>query len=457
MAKRIDKEKLFMIVLVVALVGIFVVLFTYGLDSVLAMEGSFPPNILEEGITPAPKTKESALDFLNKTLTDSVALKPKLETEKYFEIDSETVETSGSDQLKSLILYAIPDFDAQLDSNLNNITTDFNEEIKDKINIPAIGIDDVTDFVCDYIYYSCPSCGEESEEALPNCELCGGVYPYNMKYRDEYVITLNIAINNSTLSKNFSKRTNEEAIKLCGDTLNTFAGINKLDVNYDELKIVFKVERLTNSITYLEYSKLMSIDTDASMQGKFESLGEINTKFKITEYEKYYLTYPKLSLSESELTVEPKGTNNLLAKLTCTDPLNTVVTWKSSDESLITVDEEGYFDAANKTGSAKIIASFDFNGKTYTDECLVNVKYSVESSKMAEKDIELSVGETQKLNLTVLPKKATIKTVKWYSENEEIATVDENGVVTAKQSGVVTVYSLTDDGYFKSSCEVTVK
>ncbi len=457
MKKKIDKEKLFMTVLIVALVGIFVGLFSYGLNSVLAMEGSFPPNILEEGLTPAPETKEAALEFLKTSVDGAISVKPKLDGKRHFDLNTESVTTSGSDELKTMLTYAVNEFDAQLDSNFEPVSTDFGEEIKDKLNIPAITVDDITDFKCEYIYYACPSCGNESDEQYESCDICGGVYPYNLKYRDEYTVTLTVAINDKTLGGNFTKRTHEEALTLCGDTLGSFADVKKLDIAYNELKIVYKVERLTNSLKYLEYSKLMQVDTDVMMLGKYEKVGEINASFEITEYDLYDFTWAGISLSEDEMTVEPKGTNNLLATLTCTDPLIPTVKWESTDESIVTVDSEGYFDAGKKTGEAKIIASFEFNGKTYTDECVIKVNHSVESSKMKDKKIELAVGETKTLEVKVSPDNATTKTVTWYSENEDIATVDENGVVTAVAAGDVIVYSLTDDGYFKSSCEVTVK
>ena len=71
--------------------------------------------------------------------------------------------------------------------------------------------------------------------------------------------------------------------------------------------------------------------------------------------------------------------------------------------------------------------------------------------------IEPTTGETFTLSTKVSPGKATIQTVKWYSENEAIATVDENGVVTAIGKGEVIVYALSDDGYYRSTCEVTVE
>ncbi len=457
MKKKLDKEKLFMSVLVVALVGIFVGLFSYGLSSVLAMEGSFPPNVLVDGVVPAPSNKQEALELLNNTVDGAVEQKPKLDNERHFDLNADTVEVLGSDELKTMIKYAASDFDAQLDSNFDSVSTDFGQDITDKINIPEITPENITDFDCEYVYYSCSSCGNESDEQLENCDSCGSVYEYNMKYRDEYTVTLNVAVNEETLKGSFSQRNENEAIALCGDTLNESAEINNLNVEYAELKIVFKVDRLTNSLKSLEYSKLMNVDADVKMIGKYEKIGDFSVSFEITEYDRYSFTWAGISLSESEVVIEPNGTGNVLATLTCTDPVSATVSWKSSDESIVTVDNKGYFDAGEKTGEAKIIASFEFNGQTYTDECVVKVQYSVESSKMKDKNIELAVGESEQLNVTVLPKKSTVKTVKWYSENENIATVDESGLLKAVGTGVVTVYSLTDDGYFKSSCEVTVK
>ncbi len=457
MKKKPDREKLLMALVIFAWVGIFCVLFTYGLSCVLAMEGTVSPNILEEGLTPAPADKAQAIDFLNKAISKAIEENPKLDTADNFEADTDTLEISGSDELKSAMLYAVDEFDGQLDGNYESVSTDFGEDISDKLNIPAITADDIVDFTCDYIYYQCPSCGEENEDELPDCELCGGVYPYLKKYHDEYSVTMTVAVNDRTLKGNFNRRNAEEAKALCGDSLNGLADIEKLDIAYEELEIVYRVERLTDKLTYLDYSKKMAVNADVNFLGKYSSLGKVNVSFALEENNSYSFTWAGIELSAHEMTVEPKGTNNLLATLTCTDPKISTVRWSSSDENIVTVDEEGYFKAGKTEGRAIITASFEFNGQTYTDECEVQVKYSVESSKMKDKKIELAVGETKALEVKVSPNNATIKTVTWHTENEKIATVDKNGVVKAVASGTVTVYSLTDDGFYKSSCEVTVK
>ncbi len=457
MKKKPDKEKAFMICLIALLCIIFVVLFSYGLSSVLAMEGQFPPNVNTEALSPVPADKAEAVEYLNRAVKNAIDKKPKLETAEGFAIDKESIETDASEEFKNTLLYCVDDFDSSLERDFQAATSEYGEDMSKILNIPEITADDVKDYTCDYIFYRCASCGEESDEQHPNCEVCGSVYEYALRYRDEYTITLSINPTDKNLDGNFNRRTSDEAKALVKTNIYGWFEIEKLNVKYDEIKIVFKVNRMTDELKSIEYIKEMAIDTDVNAVGKLEKLGKINIDFNITENDGYYFTWPALTLSADEMILEPKETNNLLATLTCTDPLKAEVTWSSSDDSIVAVDDEGYLDAGKEAGEAVITASFDFNGKTYTDECKVYVRVPVESSKLKDNSVELSVGETEALEVKISPNKATVKTVKWYTEDEKIATVDENGVVTAVAKGETVVYSLTDDGYYKSSCEVTVK
>ncbi len=457
MKKQIDKEKLFMTCLIALLCIIFVGLFTYGLNSVLAMEGQFPPNVNTEALTDVPADKEEAVEYLNRVVKDAMDKKPKLDVNESFDIDTDSIETDGSAELKTTLLYCAEAFDTALEDDYEEIFTNYSEDMSKVLNIPEISADDVMDYTCDYIFYRCTSCGEESDEQKPDCEVCGSIYEYALRYRDEYTITLTIDPTDKNLDGDFNRRTKEEAVALVKENIQGWFEVEKLDIDYEEIKIVFKVNRTTDELKSLEYVKSMKVNSDVNTLGEISTLGKINVGFNITEKEGYYFTWPALTLSADEITLEPKGSDNLLATLTCTDPLKETVRWSSSDESIVTVDEEGYLDAGKEAGQAVITASFDFNGKTYTDECKVNVRVSVESSKLKKNDITLDVGQTKTLEVKISPNDASIKTVKWYTENEEIATVDENGVVRAISTGKTVVYSLTDDGYYKSSCEVTVK
>ena len=73
----------------------------------------------------------------------------------------------------------------------------------------------------------------------------------------------------------------------------------------------------------------------------------------------------------------------------------------------------------------------------------------------------INAGETKQLSVTALPENATRKekilsTLVWHSDNEEVASVDENGMVTAKKYGTTTISASIPDGFVTGSCEVTV-
>ncbi|MBR6634028.1 MAG: Ig-like domain-containing protein, partial [Clostridia bacterium] len=142
--------------------------------------------------------------------------------------------------------------------------------------------------------------------------------------------------------------------------------------------------------------------------------------------------------------------------LTCDDPLLYDVTWTSSDESIATVDADGYVESNKVDGKVIITASFEFQGKTYTDECEVFVKTSVESIDITKRDLTLKKGETFAQKVSYSPKESTVQTAKWYTTDETVATVDENGVITAIGVGEAEVYAVSDDGYFKATCKVEV-
>ena len=80
---------------------------------------------------------------------------------------------------------------------------------------------------------------------------------------------------------------------------------------------------------------------------------------------------------------------------------------------------------------------------------------AVTSVQVAPETAELEVGETLTLTATVLPEDATDKTVTWTSDNESVASVSEDGVVTAKEKGTATITATA--GEKTSTCSVTVK
>ena len=70
--------------------------------------------------------------------------------------------------------------------------------------------------------------------------------------------------------------------------------------------------------------------------------------------------------------------------------------------------------------------------------------------------LTLNKGATETLVATVAPENATNKNVTWSSADKKIATVDENGLVSAVELGTTEVTVTTVDGGFTAKCTVTV-
>jgi|GEM_PF-3055705 len=84
------------------------------------------------------------------------------------------------------------------------------------------------------------------------------------------------------------------------------------------------------------------------------------------------------------------------------------------------------------------------------------VTIEVTSVALDDKSLTLEVGDEETLVATVLPENATNKAVTWSSSDTDVATVDENGVVTAIAVGTATITVTTVDGSFTDNCTVTV-
>ena len=70
--------------------------------------------------------------------------------------------------------------------------------------------------------------------------------------------------------------------------------------------------------------------------------------------------------------------------------------------------------------------------------------------------LSLFTGESETLTATVEPGNATNKAVTWNTSDNTVATVDENGTVTAVGAGEATITVTTEDGNHTANCKVTV-
>ena len=84
-------------------------------------------------------------------------------------------------------------------------------------------------------------------------------------------------------------------------------------------------------------------------------------------------------------------------------------------------------------------------------------KVAVSNIKLSSSSLSLLIGEQHTISAGVAPQNASNKSVTWYSENPEIAKVDEYGNVTAVSSGKTKIVCVSLEDNIKSECDVEVK
>ncbi|PID88408.1 MAG: hypothetical protein CSB06_00215 [Bacteroidia bacterium] len=163
-----------------------------------------------------------------------------------------------------------------------------------------------------------------------------------------------------------------------------------------------------------------------------------------------------VSLSETTKELKVGETATLTATVEPNDATNKNVTWSSSDVNIATVDVNGLVTAVAE-GTVTITVTTEDGSKTATCEITVTPKtIAVTKVTLNPKTAELKVGETATLTATVEPNDATNKNVTWSSSDDNIATVDVNGLVTAVAEGTATITVTTEDGSKTATCEIAV-
>lgn len=96
--------------------------------------------------------------------------------------------------------------------------------------------------------------------------------------------------------------------------------------------------------------------------------------------------------------------------------------------------------------------------KHYLDDSEALVNPAVNSIALNKTEMELYPNDTETLVATITPDDAVNKQLNWTSSNETIATVNQEGMVTALAVGAAIITATTTDGSnLSASCNVTVK
>ena len=198
-----------------------------------------------------------------------------------------------------------------------------------------------------------------------------------------------------------------------------------------------------------------------------DSYGNESTSISsITILEKMDKPLTQIEVNKESMTIQSGSTETLSVTYTPEDTTDDKeVTWTSGDETIATVDDNGVV-IAQSAGTTTITAAVG----NCSDSCTVTVEAVNEGDDEEDDPIDkpltqieinkesmtIQSGGTETLSVIYTPEDTTDdKEVTWTSGDETIATVDNNGVVTAQSAGTTTITATV--GNCSDSCTVTVE
>lgn len=164
----------------------------------------------------------------------------------------------------------------------------------------------------------------------------------------------------------------------------------------------------------------------------------------------------ELTVSGTDILTEGRK-DTLIATILPDSATNKDITWVSSNNDIVTVDNTGKITGL-KVGTAIITVITSDGSKTAT--CTVVVRVApldkITGVNLKKTEDSLIVGQTDTLTAVVTPSTANEAKV-WTSSDNSIVTVDSTGKITAIGEGTAIIIVTTADSSYIATCTITVK
>lgn len=287
----------------------------------------------------------------------------------------------------------------------------------------------------------------------------------------EGVTTIEVSNGTKTIS------TNVEVVSSSDTVLVTDVKVDRTSISLEEGKTSeIKVDVLPSNATNKSVDWKSSNEKVAvvSSKGVVEAIGVGNAVVTVTTQDgnksasvNVTVTKKVKDLDSVCKNVLEKGSSKKSYNLTFLQAINVkyfndslvkdLITWSSSDPSIVKVDRKGNVLAI---GTGKAYVNVSCNNKVY-DRIEINAikRDSVKASKitLSPSSLTINVGVTKSVSATVTPKNAGVKNLKWDSSDNTIAKVNSKGQITGVKAGKATISVSTADGSATASMNVVVK
>lgn len=178
------------------------------------------------------------------------------------------------------------------------------------------------------------------------------------------------------------------------------------------------------------------------------SAGEADITASVTDSEMSAVCKVTVKVAAKDITVPDNldvklndgNETTVEATVSPADATDVKVSYASTDEAVATVDKDGRVQVL-QPGECDIVTTLTQEDKKVVEKKThIKAYYEVEGITLDKTEGILTAGNTVALNATVLPEEiADETTVTWTSSDEKVASVDENGKVTAIAAGEATI------------------
>ena len=247
----------------------------------------------------------------------------------------------------------------------------------------------------------------------------------------------------------------------------TSPAISSSDFSSDNTKVYANVETTLNVRTGpgTSYEVLTSLASGTQMTriAKGKQSGELWDRVKLSNgmvgyvFQTYVKEAPDIEVEKIELSLDKTTINKgekvkLKVSISPSDAVDRTLKYSSTNTGVASISTDGYI-LGLSSGTATITAKAN-NG--VTSSITINVYSPVTDVLVGVQSCTVQVEGKYKINASILPEDANNKNINYKTENEKIATVDENGNITGIAEGNTNIIVSSEEGEISKKVQVTV-
>lgn len=162
-----------------------------------------------------------------------------------------------------------------------------------------------------------------------------------------------------------------------------------------------------------------------------------------------------LTLDGTAISIKKGSTQYLKDIIKPDNATDKRLVWASSDENIVTVDQDGKITGIESGQS--IITAKTLDGSEIVVETVITVLEPVTGISLSARSRTVEVGSKYTIQPNITPSNADNKTVTYTSSDSSVASVDASGVVTGLKGGTALIMVKTDDRGLIASMTIEVK